>query len=100
MGIFARNLEIRKAYKCDWAILSNGRKVWLHLGLGNKESVNNWTEFSWNMIACGLQMPLPVISDYAPDLILVIGDCFTKNKPQRCLVHKHRNIAYKHLKCL
>jgi putative transposase len=89
------SLGAKEAILCAWAILSDGRKILLHLTLGNKESYECWKEFFRNMIARGLRMPLLVISDGAPGLIKAIDECFPKSKRQRCLVHKLRNIANK-----
>ena len=89
------NLGAKEAILCAWAILSNGRKILLHLSLGNKESYDCWKEFFRDMISRGLRMPLLVISDGAPGLIKAIDECFPKSKRQRCLVHKQRNIANK-----
>jgi len=40
-----------------WAICTDGRKVLLHLALGNKESYPNWLDFLRGMVARGLQAP-------------------------------------------
>jgi len=89
------NLGAKEAILCAWAILSNGRKVLLHLALGNKESYESWKDFFRDMTARGLRMPLLVTSDGAPGLIRAIEECFSQSKRQRCLVHKLRNIANK-----
>jgi transposase-like protein len=89
------SLGAKEAILCAWAILSDGRKILLHLTLGNKESYECWKEFFRNMIFRGLRMPLLVTSDGAPGLIKAIDECFPKSKRQRCLVHKLRNIANK-----
>ena len=89
------SLGAKEAILCAWAILSDGRKILLHLTLGNKESYDCWKDFFRNMISRGLRMPLLVISDGAPGLIKAIDECFPKSKRQRCLVHKLRNIANK-----
>ncbi len=88
-------LGAKEAILCAWAILSNGRKVLLHLELGNKESYDCWLSFFRNMISRGLRAPLLITSDGAPGLIRAIEECFPQSKRQRCLVHKLRNIANK-----
>ncbi len=85
----------KEAILCAWAILSNGHKVLLHLGLGNRESYESWRDFFRGMISRGLRMPLLVISDGAPGLIKAIEECFPDSRRQRCLAHKLRNIANK-----
>ena len=86
---------LKEALLCAWGILSNGRKILLHLRLGNKESYASWQDFFRNMASRGLRMPLLVISDGAPGLIRAIDECFPESKRQRCLAHKLRNIANK-----
>jgi len=54
-------LGAREAILCAWAILSNGRKVLLHLALGNKESYHCWQHF-FPRPAC--QGPQGVASGY------------------------------------
>ena len=88
-------LGAKEAILCAWGILSDGRKILLHLALGNKESYDSWRDFFRNMISRGLRMPLLVIGDGAPGLIRAIQECYPKSKRQRCLVHKLRNIACK-----
>jgi putative transposase len=90
-----RNVGPKEALLCAWAILSDGRKVLLHLDLGNKESYHSWLDFFRNMISRGLRIPLLVISDGAPGAIAAIEQCFPQSRRQRCLVHKLRNIAGK-----
>lgn len=89
------SLGAKEAILCAWGILSDGRKILLHLSLGNKESYESWKDFFRNMINRGLRIPLLVISDGAPGLIRAIEECYPKSKRQRCLVHKLRNIANK-----
>jgi transposase-like protein len=85
----------KEALLCAWGILSNGRKVLLHIALGNKESYESWEQFFRDMSARGLRMPLLVISDGAPGLLKGIEDCFSGSKRQRCIAHKLRNISNK-----
>jgi len=90
-----REAGFKEAILVAWGILSSGRKVLLHLALGNKESYESWKEFFRNMIGRGLRMPLLIVSDGAPGLIKAIEECFPESKRQRCMVHKLRNIANK-----
>ena len=59
---------------CAWGICRDGRKVLLHLTLGNKESACAWREFVRDMQRRGLSVPTLVCSDGAPALIAVIED--------------------------
>ena len=78
-----------------WCITSDGRKVLLHLAVGNKESEACWTEFLRHMLARGLRVPLTVTSDGAPGLINAIGQVFPKSIRIRCWYHKMANLRSK-----
>jgi transposase-like protein len=88
-------LGAKEAVLCAWAILSNGRKVLLHLSLGNKESHDCWQQFFRDMLARGLRLPMLVITDGAPGLIRAIEESLPRSKRQRCLFHKLGNLANK-----
>jgi transposase-like protein len=78
-----------------WAICADGRKVMLHLALGNKESYPNWLEFLRDMVRRGLQTPVLVTTDGAPGLIRAVEEVFPNSLRQRCLAHKTRNVTDK-----
>ena len=78
-----------------WAICADGRKVMLHLALGNKESYPNWLEFLRDLIKRGLQAPVLVTTDGAPGLIRAVEEIFPNSLRQRCLAHKTRNVTDK-----
>jgi transposase-like protein len=80
---------------CAWAICADGRKVMLHLALGNKESYPNWLEFLRDMVKRGLHTPLLVTTDGAPGLIRAVVEVFPYSLRQRCLAHKTRNVTDK-----
>jgi transposase-like protein len=80
---------------CAWAICADGRKVMLHLALGNKESYPNWLEFLRDMVKRGLQTPVLVTTDGAPGLIRAVEEVFPNSLRQRCLAHKTRNVIDK-----
>jgi len=80
---------------CAWAICADGRKVMLHLALGNKESYPNWIEFLRDMVRRGLQSPVLVTTDGAPRLIRAVEEVFPTSLRQRCLAHKTRNVTDK-----
>ena len=80
---------------CAWAICADGRKVMLHLALGNKESYENWLEFLRNMVKRGLRTPVLGTTDGAPGLIRAFEEVFPKSLRQRCLSHKARNVLDK-----
>jgi transposase-like protein len=78
-----------------WAICRDGRKILLHMGLGNKESLDAWREFIRDMVRRGLRVPTLVTSDGAPGLMAAIEEIWPHSLRQRCLVHKKRNILDK-----
>lgn len=80
---------------CAWAICADGRKLMLHLALGNKESYENWLEFLRNMVKRGLRTPVLGTTDGAPGLIRAFEEVFPKSLRQRCLSHKTRNVLDK-----
>jgi putative transposase len=80
---------------CAWAICRDGRKVMLHLALGNKESYANWLEFLRDMARRGLPDPVLGTTDGAPGVIRAFGEVFPHSLRQRCLAHRMRNITDK-----
>lgn len=80
---------------CAWAICADGRKLLLHMALGNKESYHNWLDFLRDMVRRGLSVPVLITTDGAPGLIRAVGEVFPKSLRQRCLAHKTRNIVDK-----
>ena len=78
-----------------WGICRDGRKVLLHMGLGNKESLDAWRDFIRDMVRRGLRVPTLVTSDGAPGLIAAIEETWPYSLRQRCLVHKKRSILDK-----
>ena len=80
---------------CAWAVCANGRKVLLHLALGNRESYQNWLEFLRDMVRRGLRTPLLITTDGAPGLISAVVEVFPKSLRQRCLFHKTGNVLDK-----
>lgn len=80
---------------CAWAICADGRKVLIHMALGNKESCGNWLDFLRSMVQRGLWPPVLITTDGAPGLIRAVEQVFPKSLRQRCLAHKARNITDK-----
>lgn len=87
--------NVKEALLCAWGICRDGRKVLLHLDLGNKESSSAWREFVYDMQRRGLPVPTLVCSDGAPALIAVIEELYPYSLRQRCTMHKTRNILDK-----
>jgi putative transposase len=80
---------------CAWAICADGRKVLIHMALGNKESYENWLDFLRGMVQRGLWVPVLITTDGAPGLIRAVEEVFPRSLRQRCLAHKVRNITDK-----
>jgi putative transposase len=85
----------KEGVMCAWAICADGRKVMLHLALGNKESYANWLEFLRDTVRRGLREPVQVTTDGAPGLMRAVGEVFPNSLRQRCLAHKTRNVTDK-----
>jgi putative transposase len=90
-----RQGNVKEALLCAWGICRDGRKVLLHLGLGNKESTSAWREFVRDMQRRGLSIPTLITSDGAPAIIAVIEELYPHSLRQRCLMHKTTNILDK-----
>lgn len=80
---------------CAYGITDDGKKILLHLGVGQKESTDAWTSFLHDMTERGLSEPLLVIHDGNPGLCKSIQEVFPRSLRQRCQVHKMRNILSK-----
>lgn len=78
-----------------WGILEDGRRMLIHLEVGNRESYDSCLSFLRGMKARGLRDPVLVTSDGAPGLIRAIDEVFRGSLRQRCLVHKKRNVLAK-----
>jgi len=80
---------------CAWAILADGRKVLLHLTLGNKESYRCWLGMLRDLVRRGLRPPVSITSDGAPGLLRAIKETWPKSLRLRCWVHRMRNVLDK-----
>jgi transposase-like protein len=80
---------------CAWAILVDGRKVLLHLTLGNKESYAAWLTMLRDVVRRGVRPPVSVTSDGASGLVRAVEEVWPKSLRLRCWVHKMRNILDK-----
>ncbi len=78
-----------------WAICRDGRKVLLHMTLGNKESLEAWLGLLRDMVRRGLRVPTLITTDGAPGLIAAVAQVWPRSLRQRCLAHKKRNILDK-----
>ena len=90
-----RRYGAKEGILCAWCITTEGRKVLLHLSVGNKESERCWVEFIRDMIGRGLRSPTTVTADGAPGLINAIEGAFSNSLRIRCWYHKMANIRSK-----
>jgi putative transposase len=90
-----RRYGAKEGILAAWAITADGRKLLLHLAVGNKESEACWTEFLRNMVSRGLRVPLSVTSDGAPGLLNAVTQVFPRSLRLRCWYHKMGNIRSK-----
>ena len=78
-----------------YAILWCGRKVLLHVGLGDRESYDACLGFLRDMAERGLQAPLLYCSDDCPGLRKALHVMWPRSLSQKCQAHKLRNILSK-----
>jgi putative transposase len=90
-----RRYGAKEGVLAAWCITTEGRKVLLHLAVGNKESEACWMEFLRNMVSRGLRIPTSVTSDGAPGLVNAIEGIFERSLRVRCWYHKLGNIRSK-----
>ncbi len=90
-----RRYGAKEGILAAWCITAEGRKVLLHLAVGNKESEACWTEFLRDMVGRGLKTPTSVTCDGAPGLLNAVAKVFSKSLRIRCWYHKLGNIRSK-----
>jgi len=78
-----------------YGILWDGRKVLLHVGLGDRESYEACLGFLRDMTERGLRPPLLYCSDDCPGLRKALRAVWPKSLPQKCQAHKLRNVLAK-----
>ena len=83
------------AVLCAYAILRDGRKVLLHLAIGDRESSACWEAFMEDMKRRGLNEPLLAVVDGNAGVRRALARKLPGTLVQRCQVHKMRNIINK-----
>lgn len=78
-----------------YGILWDGRKVLLHVGVGDRESYEACLGFLRDMTERGLRAPLLYCSDDCPGLRKSLKAVWSRSLPQKCQAHKMRNILAK-----
>jgi putative transposase len=97
-GIYLRlrpDDERAAAVLCAYGIWEDGKKVLLHLAVGDKESTVCWKSFFEDMKHRGLKQPLLVVIDGNSGLRKAVRECLPDSWVQRCQVHRMRNILCK-----
>jgi len=78
-----------------YGILWDGRKVLLHVDVGDRESYEACLGFLRDMTERGLRPPLLYASDDCPGLRKALKAVWPKSLPQKCQAHKMRNVLSK-----
>ena len=78
-----------------WGVTLEGSKVLLGLGLGSRESYEDWLDFGRDLIARGLGSPALIVADGAPGLWKGARELWPGALEQRCTVHALRNVLKK-----
>jgi transposase-like protein len=83
------------AVLCAYGILWNGKKVLLHLAIGDKESTACWEAFIEDMKSRGLHTPLLAAVDGNVGVRKAVRRKLPLTMIQRCQVHRMRNVMIK-----
>jgi transposase-like protein len=78
-----------------YAILWDGKKVLLHIDVGDRESYEACVGFLRDMTERGLRAPLLYCSDDCPGVRKALKAVWPKSLAQKCQAHKMRNILSK-----
>ena len=78
-----------------YAVLWSGKKVLLHIDVGDRESYEACLGFLRDMPERGLRPPLLYCSDDCPGLRKALKAVWPRSLPQKCQAHKMRNILGK-----
>jgi transposase-like protein len=83
------------AILCAYGITEKGKKILLHLAVGDKESRACWEAFLDDMAGRGLNSPLLTVIDGNSGVRKAVKSKLPGSLIQRCQVHKMRNIINK-----
>ena len=73
---------------------ADGTRVLLHIGVGNRESYENWKGFLQEMVARGMREPLLIVTDGNPGVLKAIAEVFPRSLKQHCQKHRLENIIH------
>ena len=74
---------------------ADGTRDLLHIGVGNRESYENWKGFLQEMVARGMREPLLIVTDGNPGVLKAIAEVFPRSLKQRCQKYRLENILCK-----
>lgn len=83
------------AVLCAYGMLWDGKKVLLHVAVGDKESTACWEAFLDDMKTRGLTDPLLAVVDGNAGVRKALRHKFSRTLVQRCQVHRMRNVLTK-----
>lgn len=86
---------VKEGILVTWAILANGRKALVQMGVGNHERYEAWLEHFRDLVRRGLPTPLTVTTDGAPGLINALEAIWPEAERIRCWVHTMANVLDK-----
>lgn len=90
-----RDRDEKQPVLIAYGILWDGRKVLLHVGLGDRESYEACLGFLRDLVERELRPPLLYCSDDCPGLRKALKAVWPKSLPQKCQAHKLRNVLSK-----
>lgn len=85
----------KRLVRIAYGILWDGRKVLLHVGLGDRERYEACLGFLRDLSERGLRPPLLYGSDDCPGLRKALQAVWPRSLPQKCQAHKLRNVLSK-----
>lgn len=92
-GAAAAGPHLRGVLLWAWGICEDGRKVLLHLSVGNSESYEGWRDFLRDLVKRNLPTPLSVTTDGAPGRLRAVDEVWPQSRRVRCWAHQMRNIS-------
>jgi putative transposase len=78
-----------------WGFTTDGDRVLLDVGLGQRERTEDWLDLGRALVRRGLRSPLLVVTDGAPGLIRAVDELWPDADRGRCTVHRLRNVLAK-----
>lgn len=89
-------VRLGQAHSCDLVLLGvrlDGTKELIALAEGLRESTESWADLLRDCRRRGMRDPELVIGDGAMGLWKALAEVFPAARPQRCWVHKARNVT-------